>query len=145
MKNCSLLLLLTLTAMAMPVDTWSSGTPGVQEEQKPLVVILLRHAEKVDDSADPELSEEGKQRADQLAKMLRDTNIDKIHSTDFKRTKSTAGPLAGVKKADIEIYNPRRLVEFAAQLKAAGGTHVVVGHSNTTPQLVELLGGVAGT
>jgi len=114
-------------------------------EQKPLVVFLVRHAEKVDASKDPELSEDGKTRADELAKALASADLEHIHSTDFIRTKDTAAPVASKTGLDVETYDPKDLAGFAASLKKSGGRHLVVGHSNTTPELTKLLGGDAGT
>ena len=143
MKLCSLVLLTLLVF----VTGQRSTTPEVSTltRQKPLVVILLRHAEKVDASEDPELTDQGQERAKQLAMMLRDTKIDQIHSSDFKRTRSTAMPLATGRELNVTTYDPRKLQEFAERLMESGGVHVVIGHSNTTPKLTELLGGQPGS
>ena len=52
---------------------------------------------------------------------------------------------AGQVNLEVELYNPYDLAAFAKQLKDTGGRHLVVGHSNTTPELVKLLGGEPGT
>ena len=110
----------------------------------PLVVFLVRHAEKVDASADPELSPPGAARAAALAAVLRDAGVERVHSTDFIRTRDTAAPLAAALGVEVEIYDPRELAAFIDRLEPSGGRHLVVGHSNTTPAAVELLGGEPG-
>ena len=45
---------------------------------------------------------------------------------------------------EIEPYDPRNLPEFATKLRAKETRQLVVGHSNTTPELVALLGGDPG-
>jgi len=118
------------------------GESGNKEEQ--LVIFLVRHAEKIDHSKDPDLSMAGYQRAKVLAGTLTDAKIEYIHSSDFIRTRETAKPLAEQSGLKIELYDPRDLFSLSDQLKAAGGRHLVVGHSNTTPDLVEILGGDPG-
>ena len=113
-------------------------------DQQPLVVFLVRHAEKSSATSDPELTDLGKRRATRLADMLQDVAIDQVHSSDFQRTRQTAAPLAKQKGLEVRLYNPRELEILATSLCDLGGKHVVVGHSNTTPQLVKLLGGEAG-
>ena len=115
-----------------------------QTKKKVLTLILLRHAEKVDDSRDPELSKTGRERAKQLGILMRDTAIQQIHSSDFKRTRDTVAPLAEKRNIEVVKYDPRKLQAFAENLKTKSGVHLIVGHSNTTPELVELLGGVPG-
>ncbi|NNE65417.1 MAG: histidine phosphatase family protein [Pyrinomonadaceae bacterium] len=112
--------------------------------QKPLVVFLVRHAEKVDASKDPDLSEDGKKRTEALAEVLRSANIEHVHSTDYKRTRDTAEPVAKAASLEVEKYDPSDLEAMAKKLKEAGGRHLVVGHSNTTPELTKLLGGDSG-
>ena len=112
-----------------------------QAPNESTVIYLVRHAEKVDDSRDPPLSELGMKRALLLAQMLRDANLTHLHSTDLERTRDTANPIALQTGLEVKIYDPQHLTEFAGLLRTTPGHHLVVGHSNTTPKLVRLLGG----
>ena len=115
-----------------------------QETQSPLVVFLVRHAEKADTSTDAQLTPAGTARAQQLATILRDAGIKEIHSSDYSRTRNTAAPLAKLLSLPVKLYDPRKLSPLVTKLKAIGGRHLVVGHSNTTPNLAKLLGGTSG-
>jgi phosphohistidine phosphatase SixA len=118
-----------------------AAAPAQAQDGQALVVFLVRHAEKVDSSRDAALSEAGHARAKALAHVLRDAGIEQVHSTDFARTRDTGGPFAEAAGLPVQIYDPYDLPGFAETLKGQGGRHLVVGHSNTTPQLAELLGG----
>ncbi len=118
---------------------------SVTSATEPFVVFLVRHAEKVDASRDPELSAAGKQRAEQLADTLRDANVNYVHSTDYIRTRDTAAPIAKRLDLAVGLYDPRNLPALVKTLQDTGGRHLVVGHSTTTPQLAKLLGGRPGT
>lgn len=107
----------------------------------PLVVFLVRHAEKVDSSRDPELSAAGKRRAELLAETLRDAGISHVLSSDFIRTRDTAAPLAARLGLEVELYDPDDLEALVTQIESLGGRYLVVGHSDTTPASVGLLGG----
>lgn len=124
--------------------TSNQQTAAPAATYEPLQVFLVRHAEKADASRDPDLSPTGYERASDLAAVLGDAAIEHVHSSDYKRTRNTAAPVASLLGLEVELYDPRNLPDFAAQLKAAGGVHLVVGHSNTTPALTELLGGDPG-
>lgn len=104
-------------------------------------VYLVRHADK---GGKDSLSYEGFKRAQQLAHLLNKTGIDKIYSTNYNRTKDTANPLATDLGQEVVIYDPRNLEAFANALKEndLGKKIVVVGHSNTTPSLTNLLLGL---
>lgn len=115
------------------------------KEHNTLVVYLVRHAEKADTSRDPDLSQEGKQRAQDLIHTLGDAGIENIYSSDYIRTRETAAPLAKRLGLEIQIYDPRDLESIANKLKELGGIHLVVGHSNTTPNLCSILGGNPGS
>ena len=97
---------------------------------------LIRHAEK--DRSDktnrnPELTEEGLQRAENWAKHFKDVKFDAVYSTDYNRTKQTAMPTAKANNVELQFYNPSdmKIEEFMAKTK--GKTVLIVGHSNTTP------------
>lgn len=114
------------------------------------VVIAVRHAERADQgpgadpmisSSDPPLSEIGLQRAACLARTLEHVGVTRVLSTPYARTQQTAAPVAEMAGVEVEEYNPRALGDFAEGLRGAGGVIVVVGHSNTTPGVVEALGG----
>lgn len=103
---------------------------------------LVRHTEKVDDgSKDPVLTQPGQKRAQNIAAMLSHAGIKYIFSTDYQRTQLTAKPLADFLNVEITSYDPSQLPSFAIQLQALDGNALVVGHSNTTPQLAQLLSG----
>lgn len=115
-------------------------------DSEPRVIYLVRHAEKqLADPAnkDPDLTLQGQQRAAQLARVLRDSGIKSIYSTDYRRTRQTAAPLADKLQLQITEYDPSNLPALASRLRASSASALVVGHSNTTPQLVELLSGDA--
>jgi len=115
---------------------------ALQAQDEDVVVYLVRHAERAEDGTDdPPISQEGWARARMVTRLLQDAGITHIHSTDYQRTRQTATPTSGVTGVEIKSYNPRDLPAFATHLRETPGRHLVVGHSNTTPQLVEALGG----
>lgn len=112
--------------------------------QDTVVVYLVRHAEKQDDSRDPPLSDAGRRRAAELARLLADAGVTHAWSTDYQRTRTTAEPIAAARGLTVALYDPSDLPGFARQLMATPGRHLVVGHSNTTPTLARALGGNGG-
>ena len=110
----------------------------------PAVVFLVRHAEKETTGEDPALSEAGRQRSAALARVLTDAGVRAVYSTDFARTRDTAAPTAARLGAKIRIYDWEESEALARELRRPGARSLVVGHSNTTPELVGLLGGDPG-
>lgn len=106
-------------------------------------IYLLRHAEKRT-GPDPSLTVEGVARAGRVAQLLADKNVRAIYSTDYRRTRDTARPIAELAGINIELYDPGEPQQLVERLKNALGAYVVVGHSNTIPELVDLLGGEPG-
>ena len=103
-------------------------------------LYLVRHAEKqADGSRDPALTKEGKQRAEQLATWLTDKDIENIWSSDYQRTRDTAQPLATQLGVEPRIYDPGNQPVLVGHLLARKDNALVVGHSNTIPELARML------
>jgi broad specificity phosphatase PhoE len=133
----------SLTAIIMAVALIACSKAPAQSES--YTIYLVRHADKVlDKSRDPALSPQGQARASALAERLSSEGILGIYSSDYIRTRDTAAPLAERINIDITLYDPRDLAALAEVLMADGRTALVVGHSNTTPQLAERLGANPG-
>lgn len=129
------------------VGPWPPGTPIIaqqtaQQAEGPSLIVLVRHAERAGPSAeDPGLTELGSERARELSRLLADAGLTRIHSSDTRRTRDTARPLAERLGRPVEIYDHRALEAFARELRQQEGRHLVVGHSNTTDELAVYLGG----
>ncbi len=103
-------------------------------------IYLVRHAEKQQDgSRDPELTEVGVARSEKLAGWFVGKNIEKIWSSDYKRTRNTATPILSKLDIDMVLYDPGNLPELTENLLTQQHNALVIGHSNTTPQLARLL------
>ncbi|MFT4567579.1 MAG: phosphohistidine phosphatase SixA [Saprospiraceae bacterium] len=135
--------LLLLAIALIPVNSCAT----YKNQTKETTIFLVRHAEKADDSKDPELSPIGSLRALSLAARLKSKKLDKVYSSDYKRTRNTAKPSADQIKKIVDIYDPRNHTELINQLKnRSGQTFLIVGHSNSTPSLVnQILGREAYT
>jgi len=112
----------------------------------PSEILFVRHAEKAaEPSDDPALSEAGERRAQQLAAVLADAGIRHIVTTQWRRTRDTAAPLAARLGLPPQVVATRRGVKHAdevlALLQGLQGRVLVVGHSNTVPELIAALGG----
>jgi broad specificity phosphatase PhoE len=115
------------------------------------MIIVVRHAEKsTDDPKDPSLSEQGNARANKLAAVLKDSNLKAVYTTQYKRTQQTGLPSATQAGLQLEVrpatkentktYTSDLLKEI--QKKHRGETVLIVGHSNTVPEIVKLLSNV---
>lgn len=106
--------------------------------------ILVRHAEKdisaTADKVDPNLTDEGRKRAERLVKVIGKYRPGAVFSSDFKRTRDTAAPIAARRKKTVEIYDPRKLPDLLEKMMSSKTKRfIVVGHNNTTPALANLL------
>lgn len=121
-----------------------TATPGAT------TVVVVRHAEKsTDDPRDPSLSAAGQERARLLGSVLKDAGVTDIYTTQYKRTRQTAEPFA--QQAGISIVErPASAANTATYgrdlaqeilTKSAGKGVLVVGHSNTVPDIVKALSG----
>jgi broad specificity phosphatase PhoE len=108
-------------------------------------VFVVRHAERADagmaTASDPDLSAAGRARAEALASMLKDARITAIYVTEFKRTRQTAEPLAKAMGLEPIVISSKDTPGLVARVKASSGNALIVGHSNTVPEIVKALGG----
>ncbi|MRV76500.1 hypothetical protein GJ700_32795 [Duganella sp. FT92W] len=108
------------------------------------MIYLTRHAEKAATGTDPALTPEGQVRAQNIAAALKKAGIKKIYSTSYTRTQQTAQPLASYLQLTTQTYDLTQLAAFAQQLRALPDNVLVVGYSDTTPELIRQLGGDPG-
>src|SRR6476620_11235746 len=105
------------------------------------VVFIVRDAEKASTGGkDPDLSVEGKKRADALAHILKDSQISSVFVTEFKRTQETAAPTARAAHVSPTVLPANDIGALAEKLRALTGNTLVVGHGNTIPDLLKALG-----
>jgi broad specificity phosphatase PhoE len=135
MKRLILLLALSLSSLTAAPD----------------LVILVRHAEKAAEPAtNPPLSDTGRQRAARLPAILETWTatgapIRGLFATELLRTQQTLEPLSKTTRLPITTVNAKDTPELVKKIMAInGGIVVVVGHSNTIPEVIEALGGPSG-
>lgn len=120
------------------------GQQNIQA-QKTIKIWVVRHAEKDTSDLkdkDPDLSSEGKARAQALANYLKGENLDSIFSTNYKRTKLTGYPTADRIGLGIKTYDPANQKAFAQSLikNAEGKKILIIGHSNTVQEILAEFG-----
>lgn len=104
---------------------------------------MIRHTETIDDGTrNPDLSIKGQERAIKWAEVLGSEKIDKVYSSDLKRTQALTRIVAD-SQGIAKIISYKRDLDIDKYLNEINGKIVVVsGHSNTTPLLVNKLIGV---
>ena len=126
-----------------------------KDDFKATTVFLVRHAEKGDAPREnPPLSDAGKTRAQALARLLKSSGVKAIYTSQFLRTMQTAEPIAeqlGLKPTVVSLSpsqsNPREISEQAIREitnkihERAGEAALVIGHSNSIPAVIKMLGG----
>lgn len=134
LRNVIARLLVTVAVLALLAPAWAAEP----------TIFLVRHAEKAEATTgnpkDPELSEIGRRRAESLALTLKDAGITSIYVTELKRTQQTAEPLA--RSADLRpsVVPAKDAPALVTRLNDMIGNVLVVGHSNTIPEIIKALG-----
>lgn len=158
-KKPDLLRMMAVTLMAILLSLAAfkseASNTSTEENFRATTVFLVRHAEKAaTPPEDPPLLETGNTRAQELARILSRAGIKAIYTSQFLRTKQTAEPLAkllGIASTTMPIKmnpsNPREVSEQSIKeiidkiYERAGENVLVVGHSNTVPEMIRMLGG----
>ncbi|HST23313.1 MAG TPA: phosphoglycerate mutase family protein [Blastocatellia bacterium] len=141
--------------LSIAAGSIKANAPLIKADFKATTVFLVRHAEKAaEPRQDPPLLESGNTRAQELARILEPVGIKAIYTSQFLRTRQTAEPLAkhlGITATVLEIkMNPAKPKEISEQsykdivekiYEHPGDAALVVGHSNTVPEVIKMLGG----
>ena len=134
MTTCCMLLLFLLAGCASVAAIEPAATT---------TFVIVRHAEKADDGTrDPPLSAAGQARAQALAQRLAGSGLVAVYATPFRRTQQTAQAVATAAGLPVTTYAADAAPsEFAATLRVRHrhGAVLVVGHSNTVPEIVASL------
>ena len=155
-------------ARAQPGTGQRSATPAPGPAAAATVVLVMRHAERADAgagagnammAADPGLSAAGVARARAFAEALREGEVSAVYVTQYRRTRDTGAPIAGMATAGAPIAGTAGVPVIERPVSAAnaagygaalareirerhgGRTVAVVGHSNTVPEIVAALSG----
>jgi broad specificity phosphatase PhoE len=101
---------------------------------------VMRHLQK-EAGQDPALTAEGRANAERLAQVVGANPPAVIYVSTTRRARETAAPLAARLHIVPKDYDPADTPALIARVKAETGTVLIVGHSNTVPDIVEQLGG----
>lgn len=104
-------------------------------------VHVVRHFDTPKGERDPDLLPAGQARAGALVRWFAGKPLAAIFVTDYRRTRQTAAPLAAARGIAVQTYDPADNPALVARIRASGGPVLVVGHSNTVPDIVAALGG----
>lgn len=105
------------------------------------VIYVIRHLQKAAVGDDPALTPEGAAGAGSLANILAERGIRAVFATPTRRAIQTATPLAVRLGLPVKRYDPANTTALIEEARGIPGNILVVGHSNTVPDLVELFGG----
>jgi broad specificity phosphatase PhoE len=129
-------LLLMSLLLAMTGCT-TAGAPAAPEP----VYYVVRHLHTPEGQRDPDLLPEGRAAAQRLAAMLESEPPAVIYVSHYKRTAQTAAPIAARLGLTPLVYDPADTPALAARVRQGPWPVLIVGHSNTVPDIVAALGG----
>ncbi|MDP2685893.1 MAG: phosphoglycerate mutase family protein [Aequorivita sp.] len=123
-------------------QTESKSISEIPKVNQNATYYLIRHAEKVrtaPNDQDPSLDIKGMMRAKRWAAYFEPIKIDKIYVTQYIRTKQTASLISQQKQVLPTRYDPNTIYSDEFLKETNGKSVLIVGHSNTIPQLVNKL------
>ena len=118
-----------------------TGCATAQSSRAAPAYYVMRHLEKAE-GPDPALSATGSANAQRLAAWFKGrVKPQAIYVSTTRRARETAAPLAARLGLTPKEYNPADTAALVARVRAEPGSVLVVGHSNTVPDIVAALGG----
>ena len=133
MRDARLMIFAVLVALG--------GCAGMQRASSTPDIYVMRHLNTQAGVSDPNLTGEGQRVASLLANWFKRGKPAVIYVSNTKRAQQTAAPLARKLKIKPTIYNPKNTAALIAAVSGEARTVLVVGHSNTLPDIIEGLGG----
>lgn len=119
-----------------------AGVPAQDSSTPAMVAFVLRHCETGgDNSSDPVLSRFGRDRAARVGAMLRSVGVHRILHTATARSRETAMEISTATGVAAGSYDAFDAEPVTKRMVERGGVWIVVGHSNTVPEIVRKLGG----
>ncbi|MFM7396194.1 MAG: SixA phosphatase family protein [Gammaproteobacteria bacterium] len=131
-----------IATMGIALIALLPGSFAAAQVGEPTVLVLVRHAEKASDGTrDPSLSTEGIERARRLSNVLRDIGLAAVFVSDTRRARETAAPIVASLGVVAEEYPGRDVAALLDRILKdhAGKTVLVIGHSNTVPEMISTL------
>ena len=108
----------------------------------PSNIYVMRHLQK-GSGEDPPLSAEGTANAQRLIGFFKSDPPRTIFVSTTRRSRETTAPLTAALGLTALPYDPRDSAGLASRVAATKGTILIVGHSNTVPDIIHKLGGAA--
>jgi len=131
----TLLRRLALPFLALAACTALAAPPPAAPD-----VYVMRHLQKATGD-DPGLSPEGQRNAERLAEWFGKAPPRVLYVSATRRARETAAPLAAKLHLVPKDYAPADVAGLVARVRQEAGPVLVVGHSNTVPEIVAALGG----
>ena len=104
-------------------------------------IYVMRHLHTPKGLSDPDLTAEGQAMAAAFPHWLAGNPPSVIFVSSTRRAQQTAAPTAQRYGVTPRIYDPSDTPGLVAAVLAQRGTVLVVGHSNTVPEIIAGLGG----
>lgn len=129
--------MLTMLAAALAACATVPAAPDPQA----VLFHVMRHLHTPEGERDPDLTAEGQAAAQRLVRYFESGVPAAIYVSRFKRAQQTAAPLAARFGLTPISYDPADTPALVARVRAGPQPALIVGHSNTVPDIVEQLGG----
>lgn len=113
----------------------------VRAAPAPPDIYVMRHLDTPKGATDPDLTQDGQRAAEALVDWFKRGRPGVIYVSRPKRSQQTAAPLARRLGLTPVIYDPADTPALIAAVTKETRTILIVGHSNTVPDIIERLGG----
>jgi cytosine/adenosine deaminase-related metal-dependent hydrolase/phosphohistidine phosphatase SixA len=104
-------------------------------------IYVMRHLDTPAGERDPDLTPEGAAAAQRLVQLFAAERPRAIYVSDYRRTQQTAAALAARLGLTPITYDPADTPGLIARVRGGPLPALVIGHSNTVPEIIAALGG----